>query len=147
MRRRKLLVALAGLTVVVAAGAVALWSRADRVTRDNVGRIRKGMSREEVGAILGPPGDYRAGPTEERQRLWPDFHWADEVPRSGGDASAGNLSFEREDWTGDSGNALIFFGREGVINVVFNAADPVPLGPFEKVFWRLKRQWRRWFPE
>jgi hypothetical protein len=37
MRRRKLLVALAGLAVVVAAGVVVLWqqNQPDRVTREN----------------------------------------------------------------------------------------------------------------
>jgi hypothetical protein len=64
MRRRKLLVALAGLAVVGAAGAVVLWRRSAHVTRASCDRIRVGMSRAEVEAILGgPPGDYRAGPT------------------------------------------------------------------------------------
>ena len=35
MRRRKLLVALAGLAVVVAAGAVVLWPHPVRATREN----------------------------------------------------------------------------------------------------------------
>jgi hypothetical protein len=35
MRRRTLLVALAGLAVVVAAGAVVVWPRAERITREN----------------------------------------------------------------------------------------------------------------
>jgi hypothetical protein len=34
MRSRKLLVALTGLAVVVAAGAVVLWPRTDRITRE-----------------------------------------------------------------------------------------------------------------
>jgi hypothetical protein len=57
-----LLVALAGLAVVIAAGVVVLWPREDRVTRGNFDRIRAGMSRAEVEAILGPPGDYTTGP-------------------------------------------------------------------------------------
>jgi hypothetical protein len=65
MRRRTLLVALAGLPVVVAAGAVVLWPRTpSRITLENCNRIREGMSRAEVEAILGPPGDYRTGPGE-----------------------------------------------------------------------------------
>jgi hypothetical protein len=64
MRRRKLLVALVGLAVVVAAGAVVLWPQAappSRVTRENYDCIQEGMTRAEVEAILGPPGDYRTG--------------------------------------------------------------------------------------
>ena len=60
MRRRKLLVVLAGLAVV-AAGVVVLWPRPDRITRENCDRIRPGMTRAEVEAILGPPDDYRTG--------------------------------------------------------------------------------------
>jgi hypothetical protein len=48
VRRRTLLVVLAGLAVVVAAGVVVLWPRADRVTRENFRRIETGMSRADV---------------------------------------------------------------------------------------------------
>jgi hypothetical protein len=34
-----------------------------RLTRQNFDRIKEGMRREEVEAILGPPGDYRTAPT------------------------------------------------------------------------------------
>jgi hypothetical protein len=34
----------------------------DRVTEANFHRIEKGMTRPEVEAILGPPGDYSTGP-------------------------------------------------------------------------------------
>src|SRR5262245_57459436 len=63
MRRRTLLVVLAGLAVVVAIGVVVLWARAapERITRENYERIRVGMSRAEVYAVLGPPGDYSTG--------------------------------------------------------------------------------------
>ena len=60
-RRRKLLVALAGLAVVVAVGAVILWSQLepDRITQASFERIRVGMTRADVAAILGPAGDFR----------------------------------------------------------------------------------------
>jgi hypothetical protein len=58
MRRRKLLAALAGLAVVVAVGAVGLWPQSDRVTREIFDRLRVGMPRAEVEAILGPPAVY-----------------------------------------------------------------------------------------
>jgi hypothetical protein len=54
MRKRTLLVMLAGLAVVVAAGAVVLWPR-PAVTRRNYNRITDGMSRVQVEVILGEP--------------------------------------------------------------------------------------------
>jgi hypothetical protein len=62
MRRRKLLVALVGLAVVVAAEAVVRWPRPYRITETNYNCICKGMSRAEVCAILSSPGDYTARP-------------------------------------------------------------------------------------
>jgi hypothetical protein len=62
MRRRKLLVVLAGLAVVAAAAvAIALWPQpaSSLMTRQNFDRIRQGMTQAEVEAILGSPGDYR----------------------------------------------------------------------------------------
>jgi outer membrane protein assembly factor BamE (lipoprotein component of BamABCDE complex) len=61
VQRRKLLLALAGLALVVA-GTFVLWPRANRITRENFDHIEKGMSRAQVESILGPPGDYRTGP-------------------------------------------------------------------------------------
>jgi hypothetical protein len=76
MRRRKLLPgAVAVLVTLAGVAALVLWPRADRVTRANFDRIRVGMSRAEVEAILGPPGDYRTGRTKEesdpRELMWP----------------------------------------------------------------------------
>jgi hypothetical protein len=64
MRRRKLLVVLAGLAVVVAAGVAVLWPRPARVTPENYLRIEAGMTLAEVAAILGaPPGDFEVQQT------------------------------------------------------------------------------------
>jgi hypothetical protein len=66
MRRRKLLVTLAGLAVVVAVGVFVPGPSPEPslVTRENFDRIKGGMSRADVEAILGPPGDYRTGPVQ-----------------------------------------------------------------------------------
>jgi outer membrane protein assembly factor BamE (lipoprotein component of BamABCDE complex) len=63
MRSRKLLWAV-GLAVLVAVRVFVLWSRPDRITEENFSRIKVGMSREEVHAILGSPDDYRTVETE-----------------------------------------------------------------------------------
>ncbi len=58
MRRHKWkLLAVAGLALASVA-AFALWPRPNRFTREDYDRIHKGMTRAEVEAILGPPGDY-----------------------------------------------------------------------------------------
>jgi hypothetical protein len=68
-----------GLAVVVAVGVVVLWPRADRITKENLGRIRLGMSAAEVEVVLGPPGDYRSGRGESH---WGHDGWlADSEPR------------------------------------------------------------------
>jgi hypothetical protein len=53
MRRRTLLVVLAGLAVMVAAGLVVLWPRPDRVTRENYDRIIQGMTLAVVQSMMG----------------------------------------------------------------------------------------------
>jgi outer membrane protein assembly factor BamE (lipoprotein component of BamABCDE complex) len=65
MRRRRILIVQAGLVVALFATVVLLlWPRPDLITRENIERIREGMSREEMEAILGAPGDYRTRPAE-----------------------------------------------------------------------------------
>src|SRR5262245_31156651 len=66
MRGRKRLWVLVGLAaVLLAVGAfMAGPPPPDRVTRANFDRVWEGMSRAEVEAILGPPGDYTTGPGE-----------------------------------------------------------------------------------
>jgi hypothetical protein len=131
MRRRKLLVALAGLAVVVAAGVIALWpTRPNRVTRENYDRIQIGMTRAEVEAILGPPGDYTTRP----QTLW----WP---PWSVG------LS---DRWRGDEFAIGLIFDHKRRVRVKY-CADHIVLHldqtAFDNLLWRAKRQWHRWFPE
>jgi hypothetical protein len=130
MRKRTLLVALAALAVVGAAGVVVLWPRADRITEANLERIKEGMSRAEVDAILGgPPGDYRTGPTEPGRR------------------TVFTLGPPPERWLADAGVAYVSFDDAGrVQDLHFSPNEPADIGPFDKLIWRLQRQWHRWFP-
>src|SRR6516164_10518508 len=81
MRRRTLLVVLAGLAGLVAAVVVVLWPRPSlRITLENCKRIREGMSRAEVEAILGPPGDYRTGPGETGHGSTENMFWTLDSP-------------------------------------------------------------------
>jgi hypothetical protein len=107
MRRRTLLVVLAGLAVVVAAGVVVLSpQRPSRITPDNFDRIRDGMGHVEVEAILGPPGDYRTGPN------WGDSEAAYVAPPP----TAGI------EWLADDGCRRVVFDRSG--RVEFSYFEP-----------------------
>jgi hypothetical protein len=147
MRKRTLLLVLAGLAVL-AVGAVAAWPREDRITRENCERITEGMTFAEVEAILGPPGDYRAGPTQPDDP--PPFPWfgsgvMPELPRA---------------WRGDHGVIYVHPKGDGDPAIEgYEPADPekasfasyfevrrVDHGPLGNLIWRAKRQWRKWFP-
>jgi hypothetical protein len=86
-----------------------------RVTRENLYRIKYGMTRAEVEAILGPPGDYTTqewevwtsmrpgvGPLPESEKDWPDDTWTG--------------------WRADEWGTWICFGPVGTVtrSVVFH---------------------------
>jgi hypothetical protein len=147
MRKRKLLVVLAALAVVVAAGAVVLWPRPERVTKENYDRIRAGMTRAEVEAILGPPGDYRTGHGEmDYGGTWlsdPGPGFALRTSWGPGEST----KYLRADWMGDSFGIVILIGQSGSVVHKLGLPRRTPQGPLGNLLWRLKRQWRRWFPE
>jgi hypothetical protein len=129
MRRRKLLVALAGLAVVIAAGVV-VWPRPLWATRANYDRIRDRegiVTRAEVEAILGPPGDYRTVLTSD----------------SGVPLQQSNC----ESWVVNEGHVLVWYYDDDVVSswALFPAVA-VKQTPLENLLWRAKRQWHRWFP-
>jgi hypothetical protein len=133
MRRRKLLVALAGLTVL-AAGTIVLWPRPDRITRENYRRIQIAMSLAEVEAILGPEGDYTTAPVGPTLVL--DF-LSDESPVPVpfictwyGDSAAIRLGFDKQ--------AKILWGQ-------YQGQVAEKQGALENLLWRIKRQCRKWF--
>ena len=149
MRRRTLPVVLAGLAVMVAAGAVVLWPRKDRITQENYDGIRMGMSRAEVEEILGLPGDYRTGPGATNLGrdviAWvidPDVHpyppssWSkiDEGPHSWGY------------WLGDSFQISVAIDDSGQVQEMHGFPRRTTQGVFDNLLWRAKRQWHRWFP-
>ena len=149
MRSRTLLVALAGLAVVVAAGAVVLWPREDRLTLENYQSIEYGMSRDQVLAILGPPGDHRTGPTYLPMPNQPlsdtTCNWlAIESMHQGYPW----WSPEREDlfWNGDECDIWVCVGSKGVKAMDYTSMEKVAQSPLDTLLWRLKRQWHRWFP-
>jgi hypothetical protein len=143
MGRRTLLVALAGLAAVVAAGVVAVWPRPTRFTRAHCDRIQVGMSRAEVEAILGGrPGDYRTGPTTGAS-LTEAIHRLGPITYLGPRENWAPITFDR--WQGDSGNVYVNFSPDGVEAKSFTATTKLEQRPLDNLLWRLKRQWHRWF--
>jgi len=148
VRRRMLLVALVGLAVVVAAGAVVLWpSQPNRITRENCDSIRAGMTRAEVEAILGAPSDYRTGLGEwEYGGTWrvdpivdpPNlFCYWKEMPS--------HLTWGT--WLSDSYGVGIAIDDSEHVMLKIGGQRRKRQHPLANLLWRLKRQWHRWFPE
>jgi len=144
MRRRTLLVALAGLAVVVAAGsAVVLWPQPpSRITRGNFDQIRGGMTRVEVHALLGPPGDYATGDTEI------DWDSHDKGKRFLLSNNPETWRLMPDVWGGDRARVMVVYYTNGtVVGAKYSPVRRVDQGPLDRLLWRAKRQWRRWFPE
>ena len=136
MRRRTLLVVLAGLAVVVAA-VILLRLPRDPITWKNFDRILKGMTRAEVEAILGPPNltwDGLNNLQEEDFEPIPAIQpWGQETDLSPPNEENGDF------WLGNAGALAVTFEDD---RAVWKAWRP-HAGPLT----RLRRQWHRWFPE
>lgn len=144
--RRFLLLSLAAVLVGLAVGTWALWSlRADTaITRQSFARIRDGMSREQVEAILGgPPRDESTGPVKwdpfegwegpDRDRMTPeepqqaDFEFFRE-PLAGG---------QPVEWISDTVMIQAYFRPDGrLLERTCYPACRSPESPFERI--------RRW---
>jgi hypothetical protein len=145
MRRRTLLVALAGLAVVVAAGTVVLWPREDRLNEANFARITPGMSRAEVEAILGPAGDYSSGPLEFTLALFSFTGGTrptrDYEPPSRRDFFGDGL-VDIVEWRTDKWLIVIYFSPTGPLRSERHHVVRADQSVFENLLWRAKRQWR-----
>jgi hypothetical protein len=156
MRRWKLLAALA---VVVAAGSVVLWPGPVSVTKENYLRIRQGMSRAELEAILGPPGDYRTGLGEEDWDYGPVGQHRDSqgstcaLPALGGSVSPGWLDIWMSDsergkdahWVSDSARIYVIIDGDGFVICSAVYDRRLKQGPLERLRWQARRQWDRLF--
>jgi hypothetical protein len=146
MRMRKLFVVLAGLGV---AGILVLYwpSQPNRITKENYDRIRLGMSCSEVEAILGPPGDYRTrlGDTKFHEGWQADLDEYDptiatwRMPISGGSVIA--------DWVGDTIRVQVYADDTRGVALSRAVERRRNEHALDDLLWRIKRKWRRWFPE
>jgi hypothetical protein len=126
-------VVLAGLAAVVAAADIVLWAPQSRVTLENFDRIRVGITRAEVEAGLGLPGDHTTGPTRPTGR--------------GYGVDLGLVCASVSHWVTDDGSIVVEFDAKGrVCGCAWKPTERVKQGPLENLLWRDKRQWHRWFP-
>jgi hypothetical protein len=121
--RKRWLAALAIALLLVGVIFPLLFPRPSKVTRAAYERIEKGMSREEVEAILGgPPGDYTTRPT------LPGLTTADSILDTG--------------WWGDEGIILLDFNDSGAVTQKhFIEVMKLDQGPLATWRWRFER-WR-----
>ncbi len=120
---RKRLIGVLGVVLMLAGVLIALlgpWPRP--VTRAAFDRIEREMTRAEVHAILGRPGDYRTCPVTPLFKL------------------ANSGEFIQETWSGDEGDICIWFDWRGTqVDRMFVASQPDDTGPAALAIWRLKR--------
>jgi hypothetical protein len=142
MRTRKLLLGALAVGLVMPTGGVfAPRPKPDRLTLQNYTRIEKGMSRADVEALMGPPGDHRTRPVPFDAGLVPRMEYLDYREASGDPALR---------WAGDEIYATVYFDSAG--RVLERVVAPVPpirredRSPWGDRLWRLKRHWRRVFP-
>jgi hypothetical protein len=131
MRRRKL-IAVVRLTMLVVVGAFVLRPRQDRITSENYSRIFEAtdITRAEVEAILGPPGDYTTRRTK-----------GDHLLEDG-------INSKDVEWRGDRYIIYAAFDSSGRLYFVdLYPNEPEDDSPLGDLLWRANRQWRRWFRE
>jgi hypothetical protein len=128
-----------------------------RITRENFDRITPGMSRTEVEAILGPPGDYRTRLGEwylTYEESWnPDLADYDPKIATWHNPVADNgepflpVGWSWGIWKSDSIMITIVSDDAGRVKGTEALARRSRGSPLDNPWWRIKRQWHRWFPE
>jgi len=138
MRRRKLRWVLVGLAIVLVGGAAFMaWSRPDPLRVDNFKLLRVGMSKPEVYAVLGRPGEYLTRDAEYDDGAAEDFGQAPRYAHKEG----------VEVWKGDQAVFWVQFDPAGQVS----GATCIPLrqtdhGLLGNLLWRIKYQLWKWFP-
>jgi hypothetical protein len=109
-----------------------------RITKASYDRIQLGMRLEDVRSILGPPGDYRTGPTA----LFGAPCFMEAAPRrlSGPWVEAFEKLTELR-WEGDEAEIAVSIDPAGeVVRRDFTPVRLRPGSPVDRFLWR----WERW---
>lgn len=141
MSRRRRIAFLTVVVIALCGFAFAFRPSESRVTRENFDRIRKGMSRAEVEAILGTPGDYRTGPMQyDPMTMLMDGseYWRSEL-------------MAISEWQGDEGTILVAFERStgspgGALLAEWGEVTEPQANPIRRILWRVERLWKKQVP-
>jgi hypothetical protein len=127
MPRRLLGVLVVSVLVLLAVAVkpILLPAGNPRLTQENFERIKEGMQMKEVEAILGPPGDYRTGPTLP-------IYLRNSLDLFG---RVGLI------WKGGEGEIRLWVDSRGIVSPSeFLPTSPEPVGLLDLLRWR----WDRW---
>jgi hypothetical protein len=127
MRRKWKLVAVIVLTGLILTFVLPAWLRGPQINKDSFDQIKRGMTRQEVEAILKrPPGDY----TDRRVNRIADYAVCGaEIPE-----------WSYREWIGDDGIIILAFDEEGRVGYTqFIAVDHWP----ERTYRERLRAWIR----
>lgn len=108
VKKRYLLLSLALVGLLAVGGTLSLPTRGAQISRENYHRLDKGMTKAEVEAILGAPGDY----TE-----WP--HLGIEYPRW-------KSNYELCVWQSENGRLTVFYLDDKVFKLYFYPSESEP---------------------
>jgi hypothetical protein len=128
MSKRKRLAAVLVAVALAGVAAAVLWPW-PRVSRARYDRIQLGMSRAQVDALLGAPGDYTTGRTCVSARAEPAWAGAPEAW----------IGAATEAWSGDEGTIWVAFDASGRVAAKrFQTGERWEPSRFEKFLHRLK---------
>jgi hypothetical protein len=132
--------------MLVGVGVVCLTPGRVDITYRNSEKIRRG-SRAEIQTIIGgPPGDYSTGPTIPVPQRLLQYPVEDKKPFFVTRPLRATDLMER--WQNDGARLTVSFDQSGhALEARYESLDGRVLKPLDKLLWRLKRQWHRWFPE
>jgi hypothetical protein len=127
---------LVALLALAGVGVFLLWpwpSTGSRLTQNNLNRLRDGMTRLEVEAILGPPADHTTGPLADPMLIT---------------IQQGHIEYPIANnmlmcaWADDAEAVWISFDASNTVRGVVRCPAGVKLkqSPLENLLWRIRRQ-------
>jgi hypothetical protein len=126
------------LLLLGAAAALAMWlARPSTITRQQFGRLRVGITRAEVHAILGPPGEYRSAESAyDNSPAQP----CDRFGKLSADWGGGT-----ENWWTDTAVVFMAFDRDG--KAYWGHFAPTKRSRDDlryNLTWRVMHRWGKW---
>jgi hypothetical protein len=117
----------------------------ERITWENYGQIKSGMSRSDVIALLGPPGVYTSHPAPSYDEKW-TRHEEFGYPNRAGAEERWREKKVNEHWLSEDAFITVQFGADDLVNEkLFYAVKSTKHDPFEEFLSAARRLWRGWF--